>query len=131
MHFNKKERIKRIQETKDLMAKDYTKSDIAKHFGVSEETVQGYLDEFLKHDVILEKEKEVPVLTLGNFTQKTVDPDEYFKSEEVEREGFRCPLCKSYVKFESSIDYSKKVKICRHCWRILDRDKIDFLNSLE
>ena len=131
MHFHKKEKIKRIHEAKDLMKKGYSKPDLAKHFGVSEDTVQGYLDDFLKIDQIVEEEIEKPIVTLGNFSFKTLDSDAYFKEEDMEREGLRCPLCRKYIKFESSIDYSKKIKICRICWRSLDWEKMDILNALE
>ncbi len=130
MSFHHQEKIKRIKISKELAKKGLKPEEIAQYFGVQKETVMEYLvaggESHTSSQLIIAKDKKIP--TLFSYAQKTVSSSSFFKDVPYV-EGFQCPLCRRYRKYEVGKKWDSKRYICFECFMTLTPEKKAILDK--
>ena len=131
-HFQKKEKLKRINLTKQLLDKGFSIKKLAEYFGVGEGTVRDYVRQVKEIDkpesgfIIKQPETEKTINTLQNFTEKTTTTSDFFKDENLRSDRVRCPLCNLLINPDNITIINNK-KICKNCFKTLDAKDLDNL----
>lgn len=132
-HFQKKEKVKRITLTRELIDKGFSVKNIADYFDVGEDTVRDYIRQIKERSpesesgiIILHPKTERFENTLHSFCKKTVSASDYFKDENLRTDRVRCPICNLFVNPGNVTSINNK-KICKNCFETLDAKDLNNL----
>lgn len=131
MHFQEKEKLKRLEKTRYLLSLGRTSKEIAKEFGVTESTAEEYVSEVLKgHKIKKIKKPNGEFASLDSFSGSSSNSSDSVFETKADQGGFSCPLCKKVCAKHDAKNYNSKITICKNCFGSLDASKIRELDSL-
>ncbi|MEA3430943.1 MAG: hypothetical protein U9R08_06750 [Nanoarchaeota archaeon] len=131
--FHHKEKLKRINLTKQLLDKGFSIRKLADYFGVGESTVREYIRQIKEFNtsaesnvVLKQPETEKFENTLSRFTEKSISTSDFFKDKTLKTDRVRCPLCNLLINPDNVTTINNK-KICKNCFKTLDAKTLNNL----